>query len=276
MLRINLLRNLPKASDAPDAPSPTSAESPKPVKPLRIILPGFLIAAVAVALWLQPDWSGTGFVRDAAPSRADSMRTALEHEASRIVLEQQSAAINWLYELEALVPPETEIARAVFLPPGRFQLRGTVSSDAALTRIQESLVLLPGMTLRLSQSSALGDGDGFRFLFSGSLAFPDGDLPRPGNRVVDSRRLDAAMDDLLTRARLAEIDFNTPEPGDATASSYLRAHPWKITAICEIAVLRAFLNAERHGGSPFGIRRLTLEQKAGETTVSLDILAFAR
>src|SRR5690606_16589813 len=152
-------------------------------------------------VWMNPGtWSRFVTPADTAPTRADSLRVALEEEASRLVLEQQSDAIEWLYELEALSPEGTKITRAVFLPPGEFQLRGTASTDAALSRIQESLVLLPGMDLRLSRStpSEEGSGHGFHgFLFAGELRFTHTELPEPGNRVVSSGEADRALQEFL-------------------------------------------------------------------------------
>ncbi len=286
MIHLNLLRNLPE--ETPDAgnaadpatTSPTSGAWKRIVVVLLVLLAGAggaYLGAGGAYLWMHPE-ALERFLSRASADRAapHPARLKLELEASQVVFGQQSNAIEWLYELEALTPPGGVITHAVFLTPGEFRLRGTVPSDAALSRIQESLVLLPEMELRLSHSDPAEDGQGHAFLFAGSLRFSRDTLHDAGNRVLDGDSLRESLDRFLESAREHGLAPGTPDAGEPASSAWLTAHPLRVVLRGEHEALREFINMERHRASPFAIRRVTLDVVDGETVTVLDILAYTR
>jgi Tfp pilus assembly PilM family ATPase len=298
--RVNLLRHLPAPEPEPKprrraakAPKPRRAENGPAAKRVWIALAALLLVFAAGLLLRNPGW-----VRDrialATPKppepRVDSARIALENEASGIVAGQQRAAVAWLTELEATVLADSggiRITRAAFTSPGLFALQGFAKNAEAMSRFQESLVLVPGIDLRRSESRAVRSG--LEFLFSGGFAGQDQtgiDSTGIPNRVLSRDSLDETVNRFLQSAAAAGIVLeNLAAPAPTTAGSF-EARPYRL--VCRLASpvqtgggdiparLRAFLENEYRQGSPFGIQRLALENAADSQSVFLDIMAFSR
>jgi hypothetical protein len=289
MLRLNLLRDM-----APAAP-----ENPRPLRPPRrapLILLG-LLAIGGAGLYLAKSQNfdpggmlaalgGDKAAREAA--RADSLRraTVLRAEASRLTAERQVLAIEWLHQLEAALPPDSGeyvVTLSSFTPPGEFLLRGTARNSEVLATLQEALVLLPGMDLRQSQADEIeGDPAGsFSFLFAGSLdlgqAEEASDSMPPMDRVRSAEQLDENLASWLRSAAPAGVAFSPPEAGGETVAGTLRIHSWRLRGSCDsvgFGAVRALLEDQHIQGSPFGLRRITLENRGGRKTAILDIMAF--
>lgn len=301
--RLNLLRHLPAPGREP-GPSPRrKARAPKPAKPPRgerrpaakrlWIAFGLLIAAVLAGLAIRnPAWVRDRLAFDAirfgAPEapKVDSTRLALEKEASRIVSAQQRSAIAWLTELETAILADSvgiRISRAAFTSPDRFLLQGLAKNAEAMSRFQESLVLVAGIDLRRSESRPTGRA--FEFLFSGGFLAPEGtatDSMVP-IRVTSRDSLAETLNRFLRAAAEAGILFERLEAPAATSAGTFEARPFRLRSAFgqpgapdASGRLRAFLEKEYGKGSPFGIQRVSLEHIADSQTVFLDIMAFCR
>jgi len=118
------------------------------------------------------------------------------------------------------------------------------------------------------------------FSFSGTIDFPaDTTAPR-GDRVVAAEILPARLARLTERAAAAGVALTAPAAGDVLAAGVLRLHAFRIGGTLQaadsagFAPIREFLEAERHDRSPLGIRRITVENRAGRHLVFIDIMAF--
>jgi hypothetical protein len=293
MLRLNLLRTLTPSPPGPGQSGDTESveTAPGPLRPVLLILLGLLVLG-AVSLYLaKPAWlnldalSGIGARTEAA--RADSLRRVetLRADASRLVAHRQSLAIEWLDQLEATVPMGTHapiMTLSSFTASGAFILRGTAGTAEVLSALQEALVLIPGMDLRESRAEELGETrrTGFSFVFSGSVTLPPDTSSPAGNRVIPAEDLEKHLTVLVESAALEGLDFSQPEAGTVIASGILRLHPYRLSGSFKapdsaaFSVLRSVLTGERHRGSPFGVQRVTMENRSGQRTVSLDIMAF--
>jgi hypothetical protein len=84
----------------------------------------------------------------------------------------------------------------------------------------------------------------------------------------------------MEAAALGGVEFTAPEAGGTIASGPLRLQSYRLTGSFvapdsnAISALRNILADERHRGSPFGVQRVTMENREGRKTVSLDIMAF--
>lgn len=309
MLRINLLRELPPSSFSPGVPSASASSSAGSARPApggnggtgtlrRVLLTllGLLVLG-AVALYLaKPPWlnlegiPGLDGGRDAA--RADSLRRveALRAEASQLVAQRQSLAIEWLDQIEAALPPvdaahpattATVVTLSSFTASGAFVLRGTVATAEELSALQEALVLIPGMDLKESRADELESPQtGFSFAFTGTVALPVDTMPVSRDRVIPAGELERHLTALKEAAALAGVEFTAPQAGGAISSGILRLQSYRLAGSFvtpdsnAISALRNILADERHRGSPFGVQRVTMENREGRKTVSLDIMAF--
>jgi hypothetical protein len=306
MLRVNLLRDLPSspppsgsARQEVPATSAQGNEGAGTLRPVLLTLLGLLVLG-AVALFLaRPPWLNleglSGFSDGAAnrdTARADSLRQieALHADASRLVILRQSLAIEWLDQIEAALPPEnaapgstgaTVVTLSSFTTSGAFVLRGAVATAEELSALQEALVLIPGMDLRESRADELETPrSGFSFAFTGTVILPVDTTPLPGNRVIPVGELERHLTLLIEAAALEGVEFNAPRTGATVASGILRLQSYRLTGSFvtadsnSISALRNILAGERHRGSPFGVQRVTMENREGRKTVSLDIMAF--
>jgi hypothetical protein len=310
MLRLNLLRDLdasrsastsaPRASQAPgpDAPKERSGGAGRRILAALAIL----ILAGAGLFYLAnreriDDALDIGGKRTARlkqeAARADSLRAlAVRAKASAAVDEALALSVAWLDQLETLpladsargkpskrgAPAPSVSAVSSFTPPDRFLLKGAAKSVEWVSAIQEALVLLPGADLRESATEKTADGLQ-AYAFSGSLALEPGDSLPAVDRTRPATRLAEELDGLRAAALAAGVTLADPEQGPVTTGGGLEARSYRIAGICDSAGLggvRSFLDAERRRGSPFGIRRLTLDQRDGHQTVILDIMAFSR
>jgi hypothetical protein len=298
MLRINLLRHLP----APEAP----AEKPPRRGAGRRVL-GVLVAAALIvgAVWFfryspYPAVLAGKFApavdETPKPAPADSARlaveAALEARAAGEIAALQASALRLSFALEPFLPGAAttpRVARAVLSPPAEFLLRGEAASPEALSRLQESLVLAPGLDLARSASQDNPAGRGLEFLFAGtvsadsansttsdSASAPDSAESPAAVPLLDAAALDRAWASFLEEAAAAGIAFTVLPSGAPTAAGGLRAHPYRVQAACAPSLLREFLAERFLQGSPFGIRRITWEINSGSQLVSLDIMAFSR
>jgi hypothetical protein len=299
MLRINLLRHLP----APEAP----AEKP-PRRGAGKRLLGLLAAAAlaAGAVWffryspypgaLARKLAPASDAAKPAPVATDSARlaaeAALEARALGEIAALQAPALRLSLALEPFLPGTAttpRVARAVLSPPAEFLLRGEAASPEALSRLQETLVLAPGLDLARSASQDNPAGRGLEFLFAGTVSgdsansttsdsgsFPDSAASAAVVPLLDAAALDRAWASFLEEAAAAGIAFTVLPAGAPTAAGSLQAHPWRVQAACAPSLLREFLSARFSHGSPFGIRRITWEINSGSQSVSLDIMAFSR
>jgi hypothetical protein len=233
-------------------------------------------------------------VRVPTAPAAESPQRALEAQASRVVAEQQSAAIAWLHALETWIPDGADVRApsrltlAAFTAPDAFLLRGLARNEAALSAFQETLVLAPGMDVRRSELQPVRQpGRGaLEFLFSGSFAPSEttsGDSVPPVNRVSSPTQIDATLQRFVENAAAAGIEWTSLPAPAPTASGALKAIAYRLsaklsdtTAAPRAGRLRAFLENEHHRDSPFGIQRVLMEMHRDSAMVFLDIMAFSR
>jgi Tfp pilus assembly PilM family ATPase len=301
--RLNLLRHLPAPEREPGPPPRRKVRAPKPLKPRGDRRPaakrlwiafGLLVAAVLAGLAIRnPAWVQGRIAFDAirfGPPKApevDSVRLALENEASRIVSAQQRSAIAWLTELETAILPDSagiRISRAAFTSPDGFVLQGLAKNSEAMSRFQESLVLVPGIDLRRSESRPAGRA--FEFLFSGGFLAPEkngADSTEVPNLVTSRDSLAETLNRFLRAAADAGFVFESLAAPAPTSAETFEARPFRLrSALGQPGAsdasgrLRAFLEHEYWKGSPFGIQRISLENAADSQTVFLDIMAFCR
>jgi hypothetical protein len=295
MLRLDFLRDLggdlhASAKQAPPAVAPARKPAPRGSGAGRRALAVLLILLVAggAALYItRPrafdfalDFGGR---RAAEAARADSLRSeALRMKASRAVDEGLALSVEWLDQLETLPLGDSgwTLTLSSFTPPGRFVLKGSARREEAISAVQEALVLFPGADVSESRADRYAAPEsGYAFAFSGSVSLsPEDSLP-PVDRTIPAGRLDVELATLRDAAMAAGIQLAPPEPGAASPGSGLEARAYRLSGTCDSAGLgriRTLLEGERHRGSPFGVRRVTLENRDGRQTVFLDIMAFTR
>lgn len=303
MLRLNLLRELSAEGRNTPPPPPYSGVLRRSLTALLgLLLVGALLTFVAQPKWLHGPGSPLSPLYPLFPAerakaakareaaRRDSLQRveALLVEASRRVAAEQEQAGAWLDQLETVLPANGAhvFSLASFTAPGSFLLRGTAASAEALSALQESLVLFPGMDLRQSDAGELpapggsaAKSTGIPFAFSGTVNLDPTDTLEPRNRVLSSAMLDTELGEMIRSASSAGISLTAPQPGAVSRSGVLRLHPFRLSGTCDSAGFSAvsqWLAAERERASAFGIQRLVLSQRGVQKSVFLDILAFTR
>jgi hypothetical protein len=298
MMRINLLRHLP----APEAPV---EKTPRRGVGKRLLALLLAVALIAGAVWFFRSpyfqgfaWKSAPVAGEPAPVAVDSTRTTptpreeLEARAVAEIAALQASALRLSLALESFLPGAAatpRISRAVLSPPADFLLRGEAASPEALSRLQESLVLEPGLDLARSASQDKPNGPGLEFLFAGTVSTDSANsttsdstnsIDSTGSAAVvpllDAAALDRAWAAFLEDAAAAGITFTVLPAGAPTSAGSLQAHPYRVQATCTPPLLREFLASRGMRGSPFGIRRITWEINSGSPLVSLDIMAFSR
>ncbi len=312
MLRLNLLRELSGNSQGTLPPPPYSGL----LRRMLTALLGLLLAGALLTFVAQPKWlhfPGTPLsplypifpaerakVAEALEvARQDSVRRveALQSEASRRVAVEQEQVGAWLDQLETVLPaartnPTHTFTLTSFTAPGSFVLRGTAVSAEALSALQESLILFPGMDLRQSVGDATEESgpqealpagvrkaSGIPFLFEGTVNLAPSDSTPPKNRVLSAEMLDTELEEMIRSASSVGITLTPPQAGAVSRTGVLRLHPFRLSGTCDSAGFSAvsqWLAAERERASSFGIQRLVLSQRDARRLVFLDILAFTR
>lgn len=316
MLRINLLRHLP-GPETPVEP-PRGGAGKRLLGLLALLAAGAVIAGAAWFFYASP--YKERFARKPAPvaekpapsgpagrseglSARDSARLALETRALEEIAAQQAAALRLSRALESFLPGSPgarPITLAVLTAPAEFLLRGEAASPEALSRLQETLVLVPGIDLARSASRDKKTGRGLDFIFSGTVSpdagadsgapadstpdsakFPDSLAsvatdPAPVSTVLAEAALDSAWSAFLGQAAAAGLAFAVLPAAEPTAAGDLRTHAYRVQAACAPSALREFLAGSSVQGSAFGIRRISWEINSGSRLVSLDIMAFSR
>lgn len=305
MMRVNLLRPLGANADESASPPPPAPREDGPAwKPVLFVLLLLLVAGVLAVGYVKPKWLNLERIsklweRPAPDTDALARAQAAAEHASRLVDARQEAAIEWLYQLELLMPtPDANIPKAPVVPTlatftaaGDFLLSGTAASAEALSALQETLVLVPGLDLRESRAEEVAGsaGPAFTFRFTGRLE-PTGDDTSAGtaepvaavrNRVVDSIAITAHLDTLLNTAKAKGFTLASPRAATPAPSGAFTAHGWRLKAVYAagqeasfFTAIREVLELERHRGSPFAVQRITLEKQGARKTVFLDILAL--
>jgi hypothetical protein len=305
MLRINLLRHLP----APEAPV---EKTPRRGAGKRLVGLLVAVALIAGAVWFFRSpyfkgfaWKSAPVATEPVPVAVDSAPPApkalegLEARAVEEIAALQASALRLSIALESFLPGAAatpRVSRAVLSPPAEFLLRGEAASPEALSRLQESLVLAPGLDLARSASQDNPAGPGLEFLFAGTVSADSANsttsdatldstnsidsLDSMGSAIVvpllDAAALDRAWAAFLEDAAAAGIAFTVLPAGAPTTAGSLQAHAYRVQAPCAPPLLREFLASRGMRGSPFGIRRITWEINSGSPLVSLDIMAFSR
>lgn len=299
MLRLDLLRDLDrdpnagtentKASGAPEAPKPEGSGAGRRVLLVLAILlvagAGLLYLSRSHRLEVDLDLFGgkRRAVAGAEAARADSLQAeTVRAKASRAVDEGLALSIEWLNQLETL-PAENRawtLAFSSFTSPNRFVLKGSARTAESISAVQEALVLFPGADLTESRADAYAaPGSGYAFAFSGDVSLVPQDSVPAVDRTLPASRLDAELDSLRNTALAAGIRLDAPQPGAVSAGGGLEARSYRISGNCDsvgVSAIRTLLETEQRRGSPFGVRRVTLENREGRQTVFLDIMAFTR
>jgi hypothetical protein len=316
MLRLNLLRDLPAENSGSPKPPPYSGLLRRLATALLVLLlAGALLVFLTQPTWLHLPGSPWSKLYDYFPAKRKQAAAALEATrqdslrrvetfsaaASRTVQTNQTLAAAWLEQLESVLPiteaqnapnaRNVQKARsphifslAAFTPPGTFLLRGTAATEEALSTLQETLVLFPGMELLESQSgeaqpASAATEPGIPFLFSGTVQLDENDTVPVSNRVVTLAELQFELNALSRSALSAGISLTTPQEGAVSPSGPLRLHPFRVSGSCDSAgfsAIAVWLAAERARNSAFGIQRIALSQRGPQNLIFLDILAFTR
>jgi hypothetical protein len=224
-------------------------------------------------------------------ARADSLRAeSVRAQASNAVDVGLARSIEWLNQLETLPVEDNALSGAnaaipsfsvsSFTPPDRFALKGFSLNEATLSAIQEALVLLPGADVSESRAEkSLEKSGGYAYTFSGTVALlPEDSLP-PVDRTIPVARLAAELDLFRNTAQATGITLADPVPGASSLGGGLEARAYRVSGTCDstgVSGIRAFLDAERRRGSPFGVRRLMLENRNGHRSLFLDIMTYTR
>ena len=313
MLRLDLLEDLNASGaagekresaprhDMPETGSEERGEPPRGPGPARRAFIALIALAIVIVAGAALTYFGNrdrfeslldfgGHRAAAAAARADSLRTqALCAKASLAVDETLARSIEWLDQLETLPLEDSAAGKSKvpvsalssFIPPDRFVLKGIARSEERISAIQEALVLLPGADLQESTMEKAADsvGGGFAYGFSGSVSLDIVDSLPAVDRTRPAARLTDELDSLRQAAAAAGIALSEPQAGPTSSGGGLEARSYRFTGTCDstgLSGVRAFLDAERHRGSPFGVRRLTLDNQKGQQTLILDIMAFSR
>jgi hypothetical protein len=310
MLRLNLLRELPaENSGSPKPPSNFGILRRLATALLVLLLAGALLIFLTQPSWLHLPGSPWSRLYDYFPAKRKQAAAALEATrqdslrrvetfsaaASRTVQTNQTLAAAWLEQLESVLPvtgaqnaPQVRntyaFSLAAFTPPGTFLFRGTAVTEEALSTLQETLVLFPGIELLESQAgeaepTRAATEPGIPFLFSGTIELEENDTVPVSNRVVSLSELQFELNALNRSALSAGISLTTPQEGSVSPSGPLRLHPFRVSGSCDSAGFSAvavWLAAERARNSAFGIQRIALSQRGPQNLIFLDILAFTR
>jgi len=321
MLRIDLLRSLPRSASSerpalPKRPKQSTSTtkgapsgSPSPLKPILAVLLLLLAGGVTAVFLAKPDWlkveSIPSLWNPKGTAQSDSARHAeeLNKKASHQIEARQDATVDWLTELESLLPVTQgfgglTLSNMTYSSSGAFILEGSAMTAEALSAFQEAIVLVPG--LDLSKSRAREDsiyGGRFSFRFEGRIssteadttAADSGDLEasdRDGSRVIAAQALSGQLDSLISTAAQNGISLSTSGSKKARVSRFgtFQAHSYRLKGVpsttlglgdsAVIANLRTLVYQERLRGSPFAFQRVIITERSDSRAVFLDILAL--